>query len=101
MFVISLEGGYEEVGAYDGELRPKEQFQLDQGSCLGPILFLVYINDLPFCLNKGKVTMYADDTAISHSSSCLSKLQDDLNQDLVNLQNWLHAVAEPGEGMRG
>ena len=29
--------------------------------------------------------MYADDTAISHSSSCLSKLQDDLNQDLVNL----------------
>ena len=34
--------------------------------------------------------MYADDTAISHSSSCVSKLQDDLNQDLVNLQNWLH-----------
>ena len=60
------------------------------GSCLGPRLFLVYVNDLPFCLNKGKVTMYADDTAISHSSRCLSKLQDDLNQDLVNLQNWLH-----------
>ena len=60
------------------------------GSCLGPLLFLVYINDLPFCLNKGKVTMYADDTAISHSSRCLSKLQYELNQDLVNLQNWLH-----------
>ena len=29
-------------------------------------------------------------SAISHSSRCLSKLQDDLNQDLVNLQNWLH-----------
>ena len=35
--------------------------------------------------------MYAEDTPISHYSRCLSKLQDDLNQDLVNLQNWLHS----------
>ena len=34
--------------------------------------------------------MYADDNAISHSSRCLSTLRHDLNQDLVNLQNWLH-----------
>ena len=34
--------------------------------------------------------MYADDTAISHSSKCLSELQDDLNRNPVNLQNWLH-----------
>ena len=63
---------------------------VSQGSCLGPLLFLIYINDLPFCLQKGKVTMYADDTAISHSSKCLSELQDELNGDLVNLQYWLH-----------
>ena len=55
-----------------------------QESCLGLLLFLIYINDLPFCLNKGKVTMYADDTAISHSSKCLSELQDYLSHDLVN-----------------
>ena len=34
--------------------------------------------------------MYADDTVISHSSRCLSNLQDELNEDLLNLQNWLH-----------
>ena len=33
--------------------------------------------------------MYADDNAILHSSRCFFKLQDDLNQDLENLQDWL------------
>ena len=38
-----------------------------QGSYLGPLLFLVYINDLPNCLEKSNVSMYADDTCLYYS----------------------------------
>ena len=60
-----------------------------QGSSLGPLLFLVYINDLPNCLNSSTPRMFADDTNISYSADSLEQLQNVMNSELKNLNDWL------------
>ena len=60
-----------------------------QGSCLGPLLFIVYINDLPFCLEGCQVTMYADDTSISFAAKSVNDLNMTLNRELDSLRKWL------------
>ena len=56
---------------------------------MGPLLFLIYINDLPNCLNVGSPRMYADDTNISFKSKNLVELQDCMNTELKSLNTWL------------
>ena len=51
----------------------------------GPLLFLIYINNLPFSLKKAKVTMYADDT----TASTLEDVNQTLNNELSRLKKWL------------
>ena len=62
-----------------------------QGSILGPLFFLLYINDLPNCLNKTKPRMFADDTNLTASANSLTDLEDAANFDLENLRKWLIA----------
>ena len=60
-----------------------------QGSILGPLLFIVYVNDLPKCLKFCDVTLYADDTVLSFASSSTDEIQRKMNSDLNCIHNWL------------
>lgn len=59
-----------------------------QGSVLGPLLFLVYINDIFELRLNGKVQLYADDAAIFYEEHDQRKLYYAMTEDLHTLRNW-------------
>ena len=62
-----------------------------QGSILGPLLFLIYVNDLPSNVNICDITLYADDTVLFCSAKYAIELEQKLNSDLLNLSHWFAA----------
>ena len=62
-----------------------------QGSVLGPLLFLIYINDLHSSIKNSKVHHFADDTNLLHIGTSPTKMEKSINQDLKNLHKWLLA----------
>ena len=75
-------GGFE---SYIGNI----EVGVPQRSCLGPLLFLNYINDLPEVVNASTVSMYADDTSFTFQSQDISQLNEIINDDLKHLDLWM------------
>jgi len=62
-----------------------------QGSVLGPLLFIIYTNDLPNCLNDAKVILFADDTTLYMSSNHIQQLYHTVNTELELLNDWFRS----------
>ena len=64
---------------------------IPQGTILGPLLFILYINDPPNCLSNSVARLYADDTHLSFASTNIETTNDVMNHDLSNVNTWLTA----------
>ena len=64
---------------------------IPQGSILGPLFFLIYINDLPQCLNHATARLFADDTNLTVAGISIQEIESNMNRDLAYVNEWLLA----------
>ena len=78
-FMVNLENSFSEVSSIS--------CGVPQGSILGPLLFLIYVNDMPMAV-KCDLFLYADDTCLVFQSKNVKDIEKQLNKDFANICDW-------------
>ena len=69
-----------------------------QGSVLGPLFYILFINDLPMSLNNCEIQMYANDSTVTATGKTTEETNEKLNCDLDHVRQWCtnnHMLANP------
>ena len=90
-FVISYLSGRKQIVSINGFESSTRDVTcgVPQGSCLGPLLFLIYINDFRLCLTDTSCGHFADDTFIIFSSKKPKTIETVVNHELKSVVKWL------------
>ena len=82
---VSLNGASSELCSIDRGV--------PQGSILGPLLFLIFINDFPNCSDFFKFTLFADDSTLTckFNNASNDNISDILTTELININNWINS----------
>ena len=71
--------------------QPREiNYGVPQGSVLGPIFFLLFINDMEKVIKHSQICLFADDTVLYNSNINKETMELELQEDLTSLSRWLN-----------
>ena len=85
--------GRMQVVDYNGKISEQKEISIGvpQGTVLGPLLFLLYLNDLSHVINNASINIYADDVVIYMSNSSFSALRDEMQYTMNRACEWYNA----------
>ena len=73
------------------------KYGVPQGSILGPLLFIMFTNNLVNCIRNSNVLLYADDTVIYRNDFCFDRNYRNIQGDLNRLHKWCFTIGQVGK----